>query len=173
MSLKISQSRLTAVTTHTKVKLDLISKGWIPTDAAEEQPFDIVVDMGLDDKTEKRIFETLQVKAWKSLKTSSRTGYVEKVSKDGKQRNSYWYFDQYIDWIVSVNPKTDSVVYWNRNTYKKKTAAQLKKTTPNNFPENQGVYRYASPVEIVEYNIFNIMTEVNEAREYNSETVSN
>ena len=55
MSLIVSQSRLTAAQTHQKIKLDLISKGWIPTDAAEEQPFDIIVDMGIDKESEKRI----------------------------------------------------------------------------------------------------------------------
>ena len=154
MSLIISQSRLTAANTHNKVKLDLISKGWIPTDAAEEQPFDIIIDMGINHETKKREFQTLQVKSWKTLKTSSRpSGGIEKVSEGGKERNTYWYFDQYIDWIVSVNPKTNNVVYWNREIYQKKLPGQLKKTTPVNFPKNMGVFEYTSPVQIEENNI--------------------
>ena len=159
MNLIISQSRLTAAGTHQKVKLDLISKGWIPTDAAEEQPFDIIVDMGIDNESEKRIFQTLQVKSWKTLKTSSRpSGGKEKVSEGGKERNSYWYYDQYIDWIVSVNPKTNTVVYWDRKIYQKKSAGQLKKTTPIDFPKNNGVFEYASPVQIKENDtLYNFM----------------
>ena len=68
MSLIISQSRLTAAKTHQKVKLDLISKGWIPTDAAEEQPFDIIVDMGIDNETEKEYFKHCKLNLGKLLK---------------------------------------------------------------------------------------------------------
>ena len=36
-------------------------------------------------------------------------------------------------------------MYWNRNTYQRKTPAQLKKTTPTDFPFNDNVYDYVRP----------------------------
>ena len=70
MGVEINKSRITARITHDKVKLDLLARGWIPIDAAEEQPFDIILDVGIHDDA--RLFQTIQVKTWTSLKTSSR-----------------------------------------------------------------------------------------------------
>ena len=138
----INKSTITARITHNKVKLDLLNRGWIPIDAAEEQPFDIILDVGLHNDT--RRFQTLQVKSWSALKTSSRTGALEPVSAQGKTRNNYDYYDECIDWIATVN-ENNRVMYWNRNTYQRKTPAQLKKTTPIDFPFNDNVYDYVRP----------------------------
>ena len=163
MGVEINKSRITARITHDKVKLDLLSRGWLSIEAAEEQPFDLIVDVGIHNDT--RLFQTIQVKSWTSLKTSSRvTTTIEPVSLGGKARNSYDYYDQYIDWIATVIENEDRVVYWNRDTYQKKTQNQLKKTTPINFPINDDVYDYAKP-EIVTcsavdgYSLESFMTE--------------
>ena len=144
-NLIINQSRLTARTVHNRVLLDLLDKGWIAIDAAEEQPVDVIIDMGLSSESESRIFNTIQIKSWKSLKTSSRpAGENEFVSVGGKARNNYWYYDQYIDWIATVN-SDDVVVYWPREIYQKKTSTQLKGTTPVDFPKNKNTFSYAHP----------------------------
>ena len=96
----INKSTITARLTHTKVKLDLLNRGWIPIDAAEEQPFDIILDVGIHNDA--RRFQTVQVKSWSTLKTSSRTGAAEPVSAQGKTRNNYDYYDECIDWIATV-----------------------------------------------------------------------
>ena len=137
----INKSTITARITHNKVKLDLLNRGWIPIDAAEEQPFDIILDVGIHNDA--RRFQTVQVKSWSALKTSSRTGATEPVSAQGKTRNNYDYYDECIDWIATV--KENRVMYWNRNTYQRKTPAQLKKTTPTDFPFNDNVYDYVRP----------------------------
>ena len=138
----INKSTITARITHNKVKLDLLNRGWISIDAAEEQPFDIILDVGIHNDA--RRFQTLQVKSWSALKTSSRTGATEPVSAQGKTRNNYDYYDECIDWIATVN-ENNRVMYWNRNTYQRKTPAQLKKTTPTDFPFNDNVYDYVRP----------------------------
>ena len=138
----INKSTITARITHHRVKLDLLNRGWIPIDAAEEQPFDIILDVGIQ-HNDTRQFQTLQVKSWSALKTSSRTGALEPVSAQGKTRNNYDYYDECIDWIATV--KDNRVIYWNRNTYQRKTPAQRKKTTPTDFPFNDNVYDYVRP----------------------------
>ena len=111
----LGKSRISGEITHHRIKLDLLSKGWLPIDAAIEQPFDIIIDMGLI--SDKREFQTIQVKSWKTLKTCSRPqGGVEKVSEGGKERNSYWYYDEGIDWIATVN-NDNIVMYWSRELY--------------------------------------------------------
>ena len=83
MSLIIAQSRLSAAETHCRVRFDIMQRGWIPTDGEEEQSFDLIVDMGV--VSDKREFQTIQVKSWKTLKTCSRpVGGIEKVSEGGK-----------------------------------------------------------------------------------------
>jgi hypothetical protein len=144
----INKSTITARITHNKVKLDLLNRGWISIDAAEEQPFDIILDVGIHNDA--RLFQTIQVKTWTSLKTSSRVVTTfEPVSLGGKARNSYNYYDQHIDWIATVIENEDRVVYWDRDTYQKKTPNQLKKTTPINFPFNDDVYDYVKPQQTV------------------------
>ena len=139
-----AKSRITGEITHHQIKLDLLSKGWLPIDAALEQPFDIIIDMGLI--SDKREFQTIQVKSWKTLKTCSRPqGGVEKVSEGGKERNSYWYYDEGIDWIATVN-YDNIVMYWSRELYQYKSSGQLKKTTPIEFPNNDEVYAYRKPL---------------------------
>ena len=144
----INKSTITARITHNKVKLDLLNRGWISIDAAEEQPFDIILDVGIHNDA--RQFQTVQVKSWSALKTSSRTGALEPVSAQGKTRNNYDYYDECIDWIATV--KDNRVIYWNRNTYQRKTPAQLKKTTPNSFPFNDNVYDKERPQQLERMN---------------------
>ena len=160
MSLIIAQSRLSAAETHCRDRFDIMQRGRIPTDGEEEQSFDLIVDMGV--VSDKREFQTIQVKSWKTLKTCSRpVGGIEKVSEGGKERNTYWYYDQCIDWIATVNPD-NNVIYWNRDVYQKKEAGILNKTSPVKFPINKDVFAYKkpSPIEQTNSSLSTLMIEV-------------
>ena len=152
--LRIPQSKLTGEITQKDVERDILSRGWQPITSALEQPYDIIVDLGIDFEEEKRFFQTIQVKSWNSLKTNTRPyTECEIVSVNGKRRNNYDYYDECIDWIASVNLATKRVVYWSRNAYQKKSPSQLKKTDPQEFPINEGVSPYRNPT-YKEENIF-------------------
>ena len=143
---KIPQSRLTGLKTQHIVEGDILNRGWQPIRAELEQPYDIIVDVGIDLEKEGRIFQTIQVKSWGTLKTNSRPyTECETVSVNGKKRNNYDYYDEYIDWIASFNPTSKRVVYWSRNAYQKKSESQLKKTVPEEFPINENVSSYRNP----------------------------
>jgi len=141
---EVNQSRNTSRTTHDQVRVDLGLKGWAPIEAAEEQPYDLIIDKGIDNDT--RSFETIQVKSWSSLKTTSRRlGEKEPVSIGGKSRNNYNYYDKCIDWIATIDVrkgKEGIVRYWDRDTYHYKTPGELKKTDSLDFPINPNVYSY-------------------------------
>ena len=64
-----NKSRKTAQINLQEVKLDIIKRGWFVCEAPEEAPYDLVVDLGLDEKNE-RIWHTVQVKT--DLRTTSR-----------------------------------------------------------------------------------------------------
>ena len=63
-----NKSRQTAALITLDVTRDITSKGWICMRSEEEAPYDLIVDMGLDNN--KRVFATIQVK--KDLRTTSR-----------------------------------------------------------------------------------------------------
>ena len=70
--------------------------------------------MGLDDDN-KRVFVTFQVK--KDLRTTSRPngGKGEPVARNGKDRNSYNYYDEDITYLEN---KHGRVVYYHKEQYK-------------------------------------------------------
>ena len=153
----INQSRLTAGATHTAVLSHLFKLGWVPTNAAEEEVYDIFVDVGLI--SNKRSFLTIQVKSWNTVRTCSRPGIsyqkenriMEQVSVGGKSRNHYWYYDVGVDYIATVNKK-NIVMFWSRELYQHKTPGQLKKTNPTEFPTNDEIYAYRKPLSLVSTN---------------------
>ena len=120
------------------VKLDIIKRGWQVIDAPPECPFDLLVDMGLDENGFRKI-ETIQVKSLTSPTwTKSRSGSESDiVSKSGKIRNTHSYYDEGINWLAV--PITGAVSYWPRHVYEYKSPSQLKKITPSEFPNNNGV----------------------------------
>ena len=149
----INQSRLTAGETHAAVSLHLFQLGWLPTNAAEEEVYDISVDVGLI--SNKRLFLTIQVKFWDTVKTCSRPGIsyekenriMEQVSVGGKPRNHYWYYDVGVDYIATVKPDV-GVIFWPKEVYQHLGDTQLKNTVPVEFPYNKGVYPYEKPSPI-------------------------
>ena len=133
------QSKQTYFLLEQKVLLDITEKGWIGILTPPETSYDIIVDMGVVDG--KREFVTIQIK--KDLRTTSRpsSGKNEPVSTNGKNRNSYYYYDEDITYLASLN-NYGEVEYIHKEDYKYKTPAQLKKANRSNFPINSNMTSY-------------------------------
>lgn len=118
------------------VATDLIKRGWIVlTPSSRDSVYDFVVDMG------DKIFHTIQVKTMSSNSISKfidRSG--ERVSFNGKTRNSLDYAEHKIDWIVGVNKKGE-VFYYHLNTYSKipSKSFSVKIWKPDCFPINEQI----------------------------------
>ena len=93
------------------VYLDLIDRGWIVnTPSSRDAVYDLVVDLG--DR-----FETVQVKTMcgnSITKVVDRSG--ERVSKNGKIRNSLDYAAHGINWLAGVD-KSGDIYYYKLENY--------------------------------------------------------
>tara|TARA_R110000796_G_C14248516_1_gene398256 strand:- start:49 stop:507 length:459 start_codon:yes stop_codon:yes gene_type:complete len=141
----INKSRQTGLYILLKVQEDLTKRGWIAIRSEEEQPYDLIVDMGIVD--EERVFFTIQVK--QKPRTSSRPGVghdYERVSVNGKSRNNYWYEDENITLISSI--VDGEVVYWHKDDYKKKKPIAFKSMKRYEFPINEKMFSYKRPQQV-------------------------
>ena len=136
------QSKQTYFLLEQKVLMDITQKGWIGISTPPETSYDIVVDMGVVDG--KREFVTIQIK--KDLRTTSRpgNGKSEPVSRNGKNRNSYNYYDEDVTYLATLN-KYGDVEYIHKEDYKYKTESQLKKANRSSFPINSCITSYRKP----------------------------
>ena len=135
-----NQSKQTADLGELEIQLYLTQLGWTVHKAHEGCSYDLIVDMGLGDDG-RRILKTIQVKT--NPRTSSRPGgdnNLESVSNGGKQRRNYWYYDAGIDFIASF--RDGKPVFWERETYQKKSPSELKKSSNYEFPENTKISPY-------------------------------
>lgn len=114
------------------VYLDLIKKGWIVnTPSSRDAVYDLVVDRGDH-------FETVQVKTMcgnSIAKVVDRSG--ERVSHNGKTRNSLDYAAHGIHWLAGVS-KTGEVYYYKLETYKDipSKSFSVNKWQQDGFPSN-------------------------------------
>ena len=114
------------------VYLDLINKGWIVCEpSSRDAVYDLVVDIGAG-------FETVQVKTMSGnsiTKIIDRSG--ERVSHNGKTRNSLDYAAHGIDWLVGVD-KEGECFYYKLETYKDipTKSFSVNKYKQDGFPEN-------------------------------------
>tara|TARA_Y100000593_G_scaffold74526_1_gene137251 strand:- start:386 stop:796 length:411 start_codon:yes stop_codon:yes gene_type:complete len=124
--------------------MDITEKGWIAIETPPETSYDLIVDMGIVDGQRK--FVTIQVK--KDLRTTSRPngGKDEPVSTNGKNRNSYYYYDEDVTYLASLN-KYGDVEYIHKDDYKYLTPAQLKKAKRTIFPTNHNMTSYRKPLK--------------------------
>lgn len=137
-----NKSRQTAAMITLDVQKDITSRGWSCMRSEEEAVYDLIVDMGIVDG--KREFVTIQVKT--SLRTTSRSGGAnEPVSKNGKNRNSYSYYDEDVTYLASLN-KFGEVEYIHKDDYKYMTTSQLSRASRTTFPINEEMYGYRSSV---------------------------
>tara|TARA_Y100001963_G_C6627410_1_gene374613 strand:- start:44 stop:541 length:498 start_codon:yes stop_codon:yes gene_type:complete len=144
-----NKSRITSEVIQQTIKLDITKRGFYVMEGPPESPYDLVVDIGLIDG--KRIFKTIQVK--KDIRTTSRpgSGNGEPVSRNGKNRNSYNYYDKDIDFIASLD-KYGEPYYIEKENYKYKSSSELNKNlyslkTPWPF-KNDNVSSYRKPCDI-------------------------
>ena len=145
-----NKSRQTSHMILLEVQRDINSKGWLCMRGEEESPYDLITDMGLDDNN-KRVFATFQVK--KDLRTTSRPngGKGEPVAKNGKDRNSYNYYDEDITYLATVN-KHGRVIYYHRDQYKYLTPSQLKNANESVLPINTKMQGYRVNTSITQNN---------------------
>ena len=145
-----NKSRMTAAMITLDVQKDITSKGWSCMRSEEEAPYDLIVDIGLNNDNQ-REFATIQVK--KELRTTSRPngGKGEPVARNGKDRNSYNYFDEDVTYLATVN-KHGRVVYYHKNQYQYLTPTQLKRTNESIFPMNNKVQGYRVNTQLNENN---------------------
>ena len=136
-----NKSRQSSEIVFQEVKLDIIKRGWFVCEAPEEAPYDLVVDLGLDEKNE-RIWYTVQVKT--DLRTTSRPsgGKNEPVSSNGKNRNSYYYYDKDITLLSTYDFKKERVIYIHKDDYRYLKPSELKKLNEYNFPTNENMSSY-------------------------------
>jgi hypothetical protein len=136
------QSKQTYFLLEQKVLTNITENGWIGILTPSETPYDIIVDMGVVDGEKK--FATIQVK--KKLRTTSRPngGKGEPVAKNGKDRNSYNYYDEDVTYLASLN-KYGEVEYIHKEDYKYKTESQLKNASRSKFPTNNNMTSYRKP----------------------------
>lgn len=116
------------------VRLDLRKKGWIVLDpSSRDTIYDFVVDRG------KGVFEMVQVKTLSRgnnlKKIIDRSG--ERVSANGKIRNSKDYAAEGVHWLVGVHKETEEIYYYNIDTYSKipSKSFSVKKYPQDGFPD--------------------------------------
>ena len=114
------------------VYLDLIKKGWIVNiPSSRDSVYDMVVDVG-------GRFETVQVKTMSNnsiARVIDRSG--ERVSANGKVRNSLDYAEHGIDWLAGVS-KDGDIHYYKLDTYRNipSKSFSVKKWKQDGFPVN-------------------------------------
>ena len=120
---------------------DLISKGWVVcTPSSRDTPYDFIVDIHGK-------FVKIQVKKMGGSKGLSLTRRLErgnqKVTENGKIRNTIDYAERGIEWLVGVNTDTKEVFYYSIENYSKIPAKvfSVSKWRPDEFPVNTSVRR--------------------------------
>ena len=139
------------------VYLDMIKRGWIVSlPSSRDAVYDMVVDMG------EAGFQTIQVKTMCSnsiTKVIDRSG--ERVSANGKVRNSLDYAAHGIDWLAGVT-KDGRIYYYKLETYKDIDAKSfsVNKYPADDFPVNEVPSRHTVRQKNTEKNSRLLMAEV-------------
>jgi len=115
---------------------DIIKRGYVPLlPTSRDHIYDILVERNYP-KFGAPIFETIQVKclrgAW--VHTSTRPqGNFERVSVNGKPRNSTSYADYCIAWIAGVDTSSEKIYYYPLEVYRQHERINVKKIAPTDF----------------------------------------
>jgi len=139
------------------VYLDMIKRGWIVSlPSSRDAVYDLVVDMG------KAGFQTVQVKTMGGnsiAKVIDRSG--ERVSVNGKVRNSLDYAEHGIDWLAGVT-KDGRIYYYKLETYGKIKAKSfsVNKYPSDEFPINEVPSRHTVRQKNTEKNSRLLVTKV-------------
>ena len=118
---------------------DLIGKGWVVcTPSSRDTPYDFIVDIHGK-------FVKIQVKKMGGSEGNRLTRRLErgnqKVTENGKVRNTIDYAERGIEWLVGVNTETRQVYYYSIENYSKIPAKvfSVNKWKPDEFPVNRAV----------------------------------
>ena len=139
------------------VYLDMIKRGWIVSlPSSRDAVYDMVVDMG------EAGFQTVQVKTMSGnsiTKIVDRSG--ERVSANGKVRNSLDYAAHGIDWLAGVT-KDGRIYYYKLETYRDidTKSFSVNKNPPDEFPINEVPSRHTVRQKNTEKNSRSLMAEV-------------
>tara|TARA_B100001248_G_scaffold230282_2_gene190109 strand:+ start:155 stop:604 length:450 start_codon:yes stop_codon:yes gene_type:complete len=124
---------------------DLIRRGWIVlSPSSRDSVYDFVVDLGDNN------FQTVQVKTMcgnSIAKVIDRSG--ERVSANGKTRNSLDYAEHGVHWLAGVRKSDGAVFYYALETYREipTKSFSVNKWEPDEFPVNDVPTRHALKTE--------------------------
>ena len=123
------------------VYADLIRRGWIVlAPSSRDSVYDFVVDFGNNN------FQTIQVKTMQGnsiAKAIDRSG--ERVSANGKARNSLDYAEHGVHWLVGVRKSDNRIFYYTLEKYSKiptKSFSVIRHTS-DDFPTNDVPSRHS------------------------------
>jgi hypothetical protein len=123
------------------VYADLIRRGWIVlAPSSRDSVYDFVVDLG------NNIFQTIQVKTMcgnSIAKVIDRSG--ERVSANGKARNSLDYAEHGVHWLVGVRKSDNKIFYYTLDKYSKISTKSfsVNRHDPDDFPINNVPSRHS------------------------------
>ena len=122
---------------QSRVRTFLVERGFIVLEPnSRDAIYDCVVDCGGG------IFETVQVKTLQGNKLAKRVNRKgERVSKNGKVRNSVDYAKEGIEWLIGVG-KDGEIYPYHREQYKEidQDTFSVKKYPPSKqFPRNENI----------------------------------
>jgi len=118
------------------VHKEMCKKGWRTYYGARDAPYDFIVEVTPN------YFETIQVKKLKNgvLRQSVKRDN-QKVTENGKKRNTITYADVGIHWLAGVDIETEEVHYYKLNNYRNIEAAHftVSKYPADQFPVNEAI----------------------------------
>ena len=118
------------------VSADIIKRGYVPLlPTSHGHIYDILVERN-HPKFGPPTFETIQVKCVRGgcVHTSTRPqGNFERVSVNGKPRNSTFYADYCIAWIAGVDTSSEKIYYYPLEVYRQYERINVKKIEPTDF----------------------------------------
>lgn len=128
------------------VMQDLVKKGWIVlSPSSRDSVYDFVVDLG------NKNFHTIQVKTMcgnSIARIVDRSG--ERVSYNGKTRNSLDYAEHGVDWLVGVRKSDGAVFYYRHQNYSKipTKSFSVNKWKSDHFPVNNVPSRHTHRIPL-------------------------
>jgi hypothetical protein len=123
------------------VSLELIRRGWhVLEPISRDAVYDLVVDMG------NKAFETVQVKTMcgnSITKVVDRSG--ERVSANGKMRESLDYAEHEVDWLVGYRREDNKCFFYSLANYSEiqTKSFSVNKYPPDEFPTREVPNRHA------------------------------
>ena len=123
------------------MRLEILNRGWIVLDpSSRDAVYDLVVDMG------NKNFVTVQVK---TMSGNSIHKFIdrsrERVSANGKVRESLDYAEHEIDWLAGYRKEDNKCFFYSLANYSKipSKSFSVNKYPPDEFPTTEVPNRHA------------------------------